>query len=120
MSEDKRKPAILILLNSNLDEEILTEVLHGIEEEGIPFRIKKDTLNNPFDLAYQAALESNLSVGIGCSNNELILTQRSISQDKCIMKIKISDSNEHKRSFGVNSARLVKGNAFKDLELMEV
>jgi hypothetical protein len=120
MNESERKPAILVFLDGNLNEGEITDILYGIEEEGIPYRVRTETLSNPFDLAYQAAQESTLSVGIGCSRNEIILTQRNISKMKYIMKIKFKDSARHKRSLGVNAARLVKGNAFKDLDLMEV
>jgi hypothetical protein len=120
MKAPERKPDILLLITDKLNQDEIKDILYGIEEEGIPFRLRSESQNDPYVLAYEAAQESDLSVGIGCSSNEIILTQRNIPKTKHIMKIKLNDSNEHKRSFGVNAARLVKGNAFKDLELMEV
>lgn len=120
MSESERKPAILLLINDSLDQEKILDILYGMEEEGIPYQVKIDTLTDPFKLAYEASQESNLSVGIGCSNNKIILTQRNIPLMNYIMKIKLNDGYEYKRSFGVNAARLVKGIAFKNLKMMEV
>jgi len=117
------KPSIVVAVKENANLTLINEILFGIEEEGIPYSINEDLTGNAQELAFQAGRQSKLNVGIGYSNNELILHQRNLSKEYFVYRIQ--NANQVKKSslrtFGINSARLVKNIPFninKELEVL--
>ena len=122
LTVETQRPEIIISLQKTVDEEELNEVLFGIEEEGIPYSIIRNDNIPAVEAAYAAALKSKLSVGIGCSDKEVVVHQKILKPEKFLFKVSDyrSKSPESKRTLGSNAARLVKGNIFKvdvDLEV---
>lgn len=106
------RPTIVIKVYENKEEinkeEIVKEVLAGIEEEGVLYQViptpiyKAGTI-----LAQEAAEESQLEVGIGICKKEVVLTVHKL-RGKALLETKSAY-----RELGQNAARYVKGNSFK-------
>ncbi|WP_125707772.1 glycerol dehydratase reactivase beta/small subunit family protein [Companilactobacillus zhongbaensis] len=116
---DVKKPEIFIAQAS--DSRLFQTALYGIEEEGIPFREINDSdienLSNmsTVEKAYQAALASQLGVGLAYDENFAYLHQKNLPKDEPLFKVSISDQ-EDINHLGTNAARLVKGVPFKDIK----
>lgn len=109
-------PTICLYYSSLLeDSAIFNEILWGIEEEGIPFKIlnKGDSLSSE-ELSHMAAQDSKLAVGIGIDKDRKVtLTLNKLKIDKPLFTISLDDSSKELRVLGANAGRLVKGIAFK-------
>lgn len=115
---DVKRPEIFIARSNNAEQ--FQPALYGIEEEGIPF---KEISNNDIEdlssmttiqKAYQAALASQLGVGLSYDNDFAYLHQKNLPADEPLFKVKITDQKNINR-LGTNAARLVKGIPFKDI-----
>ncbi|SKC91848.1 glycerol dehydratase reactivase beta/small subunit family protein [Maledivibacter halophilus] len=112
------KPSINIYYSNLIkDHSLYTQLLWGIEEEGLPYQCVSKELNNALELAYAAAESSRLSVGIGIdSTGDIILHYQKLDKDKPLFKINIDEGYANLRKLGANSARLIKGIPFKSFE----
>ncbi|MBK5252955.1 MAG: glycerol dehydratase reactivase beta/small subunit family protein [Peptostreptococcaceae bacterium] len=108
------KPSIKIFANSEIRENIYNELLLGVEEEGIPYDLEIKR-GNALDMAFEAADISILDVGIGITNDEIILHFSKLNKEKPLFKIPLDSSVEKIRNIGSNGARLVKKMPFKGL-----
>lgn len=131
-----KKPAIFIY-TSEPDREILREICAGIEEEGVFYEIKEQTLTAdasksssvfirsadsirvPEDargtaarFAWQAAQDSMLGSGIGVSQRDAALQMRGLSVDRCVEAYH-APTQAQCRKLGANSARAIKKMPFK-------
>ena len=68
------RPTIRLQLNDQLPDSRVADVLHGIEEEGVPVEVTRHEERNPLTLAHEASLESRLGVGIGISLDFVVVT----------------------------------------------
>lgn len=116
------RPAILIAITDHMKEESLRDILYGIEEEGIPYQIIHFDKGNPVKSSHQAAGKSILSVAIGSDEKDIVLHFKNLKEDHFVYRIKNyqQETNDIKRIFGNNAARLVKGYPFKESERLEV
>ena len=73
MESKERAPAIVVVTEIGNCITIWDEVLLGIEEEGIPFRIQHIPSGEVIDSARLAARQSPLLVGIACDQEKLIV-----------------------------------------------
>jgi hypothetical protein len=112
------KPAINIYYNKDfLDASFFRELVWGIEEEGVPYRLETKSEKSSLELSYQGAQESNLGVGIGIgSDNLMILHYIKLKKDTPLFKVELHCNDSVMRALGANAARLVKGIPFKTLE----
>lgn len=116
---DVKKPEIFIAKADN--SSLFQTALYGIEEEGIPFReINNDDIDNLSSMsgvekAYQAALSSQLGVGLAYDDNYAYLHQKNLPEMEPLFKVRLSDQDNINR-LGTNAARLVKGIPFKDIK----
>lgn len=92
-----------------------TNILLGIEEEGIPFDVQEVHESNCLELAHKASLESRLGVGIGISKEGIVLQYEKLDKAAPLFKIKLYQKDLF-RSLGANAARLVKKMPFKPLD----
>jgi hypothetical protein len=102
---------VLIFKTPSTTDEIISEILLGIEEEGIPARVLEKPKGLTIDLAKAAADGSSLNVGIGTSAAEVAVHHRDLPADTPLFLLddkKITQINL--RRLGANAARLVKGN----------
>lgn len=112
--------AIHVYYSSQLnDPSLFHSLLNGIEEEGIPFIMKERQETSALESSYQAALDSNLGVGIGIGGDGLIILHYTkLSKKEPLFTIGFPERNKQ-RVLGANAARLVKGIPFKSFEMIE-
>ncbi|AAZ88720.1 glycerol dehydratase reactivase beta/small subunit family protein [Shigella sonnei] len=113
MESKERAPAIVVM---EIGDCITTwdEVLLGIEEEGIPFRIQHIPSGEVIDSAWLAARQSPLLVGIACDREELIVHYKNLPASAPLFTLTYQQDNHTRRSIGTNAARLVKGIPFRE------
>jgi hypothetical protein len=105
------KPAVLVIKTPDAAEEVISEILLGIEEEGIPAGVQIRQRGEAVNLAKGAADGSSLNVGIGASAVEVAVHHRDLPAVHplfLLSKEKLTATNL--RCLGTNAARLVKGN----------
>jgi hypothetical protein len=121
MDFDAPKPEIKVLHGKNITyQRIVDEVLHGIEEEGIPFSIEEMEESNPVELAFRGAELSHLGVGIGITEKEVVLHYIKLKENQPIFRIPAYSDEATLRAIGSNAARLVKRMPFKNLDNTEL
>ena len=104
------RPAIIIYTD-HPDEDLLREVLAGIEEEGVLYEVH--TRSGDLDtLAFDAAKESMLGSGIGMAGKQLAMQMYRLPKGKNVFEL------DHPffwqcRNLGANSARAIKKMPFK-------
>jgi hypothetical protein len=87
----------------------LHEVCAGIEEEGMHFRAVELEAADAAGLAHQAALCSQLLVGVGIDEGELCVQLAALPADAPLERLTVgSDESGCQRHVGHNAARLVK------------
>lgn len=92
-------------------EEIISPILWGLEEEGIPARLEEKEKGPAVTLAKSAANGSMLNVGIGINKNEVVLHHRDLPPRGPLFVLGPGEMNRtNLRRLGANAARLVKGN----------
>jgi len=115
MAVDER-PAIIVTRDEGLAEAALAEVLYGIEEEGIPFRVTTASVTDAAEAAHTAALASQLGVGVGARGTVIAVTTEKLPADKPYITQKLNARRELDRTVGANAARLVKRSPLRDME----
>ena len=108
-------PCIYVYYSSMLeDTSKFDEILWGIEEEGIPYDVKKIDCNDSEELSHLSSIKSKLAVGIGISKEGKInLTFNKLPKNKPLFTAYLDDNSNILRDLGCNGGRLVKGIAFK-------
>ncbi|MGL5675152.1 MAG: glycerol dehydratase reactivase beta/small subunit family protein [Cellulosilyticaceae bacterium] len=100
------RPTIVIKV-WNVKKEIISEVLAGIEEEGVLSEvIEASVTSRAQEVAEEAARLSQLEVGIGIAEEEAILTIHKLKGTSLLR------TQADYRMLGQNAARYVKGNSF--------
>ena len=101
------KPEIKVYYNKNsVNKSIVTQVLLGIEEEGLPYSLEEK--NN------KAAEVSHLGVGIGIGDS-IVLHYIKLKENAPLFSVCLQDDENTLRAIGANAARLVKRMPFKDI-----
>jgi|LGOV01.1.fsa_nt_gb hypothetical protein len=116
---NEENPAILIYALKTVRIELYEELLNGIEEEGLPYRIVKKDSDDAFKLASMASEANVLVAGIGIDSENIVLHHEKMSKSEYLFSIKISDNMYIKREMGECAARLVKKTPFKNLHIQE-
>ncbi len=108
-SYDLDTPSVYVFHCNDIDIEKFKEVLWGIEEEGIPYKVESTTMEISNELSHKAALKSKLGVGIGVSKDKISLTTNKLDKNKPLISIELNQDYTRLRNLGSNGARLVKG-----------
>lgn len=105
-----RKPAIIIYA-SEPDQDLLHEVISGIEEEGVLYQLqlRDGSLD---ELAHEAAKESVLGAGIGVCGSRLAMQMQRVPKGKNVFELDHPQFWQC-RNLGANSARAIKKMPFK-------
>ncbi|MCR8744836.1 glycerol dehydratase reactivase beta/small subunit family protein [Romboutsia lituseburensis] len=114
-SYDLDTPSVYVIHSENVSIEDFKEVLWGIEEEGIPYKVQvknDDTLNI---LSHEASLKSKLGVGIGINEKSIALTTSKLDKNSPLITIEMNKEYSRLRNIGANAARLVKGIELKKI-----
>ncbi|HHN4452590.1 TPA: propanediol dehydratase reactivase beta subunit PduH [Klebsiella michiganensis] len=114
MNGNHSAPAIAIAVIDGCDG-LWREVLLGIEEEGIPFRLQHHPAGEVVDSAWQAARSSPLLVGIACDRHTLVVHYKNLPASVPLFTLMHHQDSQAHRNTGNNAARLVKGIPFRDL-----
>jgi hypothetical protein len=102
------RPTIRLRLNEHLADTHIAEVLHGIEEEGVPVEVSRHAELNPLLLAHEASLESRLGIGIGISLDYVVVTTEKLPSACPYLAAQLNRTAASDRAAGANAARLVK------------
>lgn len=101
-------PAIHVGLTDGLDGRFYHWVAVGAEEEGVPCRKDLTTGTDPVAVAYSAAQNSRLGVGIGAGSSLVVLHESHMPPDRPVLTFEVKSAPEGTcRLIGGNAARLV-------------
>lgn len=109
-------PSINVFYCDRLEKGDFSALLEGIEEEGIPFRLKCEKEDDALGLSYEACISSNLGVGLGVSEIEIALHFHKLDKQTPLFTININSGNDAVKTLGSNAARLVKRMPFKEIQ----
>lgn len=109
------KPVINIYYDSTIAESEFISLLHGVEEEGIPYKLIPENQTDVINLSYGACCSSKLGVGLGVSKDEIALHYEKLDKLSPLYKININSRKDIVRALGSNAARLVKRMPFKNI-----
>jgi hypothetical protein len=110
------KPVINIYYDSRICESDFISLLHGVEEEGIPYKLFSENQTNVINLSYAACISSKLGVGLGVSKDEIALHYEKLDKSSPLFKISSNSKKNIVRALGSNAARLVKRMPFKEIK----
>jgi hypothetical protein len=121
-SENAKKSAIVAVvihvMENVCDQNIAREILLGLEEEQVPYRLEavKYKLDTAIATAHRASRKSIFGVGISIAPDMAVLHYRRLSIDKplLILPIKAGDLKPY-RTLGLNAARFIKGRPFDEI-----
>lgn len=115
VSKNSHKPSIIIqaVPHPALAGK-LREVQAGIEEEGVPYAISSAEEQNAASLAFLAAGQSQLGVGVGIGLEDICVHYVKLPVGEPLFSSGWTSAPEEWRRCGYNAARLVKGLPFKD------
>lgn len=102
------RPSIIVAVNAAIRPEQLTEVLLGIEEEGIPHDVSTSDEINPLTLAHEASTQSRLGVGVGISLDYAVVTTEKLAPGRPYIARHLNQRADWDRALGANAARIVK------------
>lgn len=109
------RPTIKLRVNDRLTQDAIAEVLHGMEEEGVPVEVTPHADLNPLTLAHEASLESRLGIGIGISLDYVVITTEKLPPGRPYLVATLNRDPAIDRAAGANAARLVKRMPLTDL-----
>ncbi|GAA2182777.1 propanediol dehydratase reactivase beta subunit PduH [Brooklawnia cerclae] len=113
MSE--QRPTVCVRVHDAVSDAQIAEVLHGLEEEGVPAEVSRHTELSPLTLAHDASRQSRLGVGIGASLDYLVITTEKLPVEQPYLALTLNRSADSDRAAGANAARLVKRMPLLDL-----
>jgi hypothetical protein len=102
------RPTIRLRVNDRVADTRIAEVLHGMEEEGVPFDVTRHAELNPLELAAKASLESRLGIGIGIGLDYVVITTEKLPAAAPYLVATLNLTPASDRAAGANAARLVK------------
>lgn len=108
-------PTIKFYSAAGLDApDVTREILFGVEEEGLPCEHEeKEGVSTAASLAFRAAEDSVLGVGIGLDNEGLLAVHsQKLPPDAPLFTVRYRIEGYLVRSTASNAARLVKGIPF--------
>lgn len=111
-----QSPTIIVSLTQGVTTDDIAQLLYGMEEEGIPFRLTDEPAATLTERAYRAANDSPLLVGVAVSREEIVIHYKNLPADNPLFILKDYSRQEKQRirDMGCNAARLVKGLPFKE------
>jgi hypothetical protein len=106
------KPAVVLSLAGDVPQQVVSAILLGLEEEGIPAEVHSGHEGPAEHLARKAAFASMLHVGIGVEEkaSKLALHHRDLGERGPLLLLPLDPGDDESlRNLGANAARLVKG-----------
>ena len=116
MGNEDEIPRIRIVYIGSEKPTVVEYIERGIEEEGVPWVVLSENDGQNIPIAYDASINSSLSIGISVTGDRIIIHHKQLPDDEPVFDI--SDATASlARKLGSNSARLAKGTPLKDLEI---
>jgi len=114
MPSEAVHPAIKIYANSGLSSPMMIrELMIGAEEEGVPCEIDYNAEGTADALAFKAALDSVLGVGLGIDRDGTAAVHfNKLPEEKPLFTLNYRIDGDKMRFLASNAARLVKGMPF--------
>lgn len=108
-------PRVHVRCLDDTEPEWLEYIEHGLEEEGVSWVVQFGFENDDVAVAYDAALDSSLKIGVSVSESRIVIHHKQLPAESPLFDIRavtIADA----RRLGSNSARLAKGTPLKRTE----
>jgi len=107
-------PSIKVYADSGLyNPMLIQELIIGAEEEGVPCEVSADTEGAAVALAFKAAADSVLGVGLGIDRGGTAAVHyNKLPEDSPLFTLNYHIDGEKLRGLASNAARLVKGVPF--------
>ena len=102
------RPTINLAVHEDIGDRQLTQILLGIEEEGVPSRVERLPELSPLTLAHRAATSSRLGTGLGIALDYVVITIEKLPEQRPYLAHFLGRSEQADRIIGSNAARLVK------------
>lgn len=105
--QEIKKPSIQLYADPGCSTDYLQEIMLGMEEEGIPWEFT-ETSGKAIELAFSAAQNSNLEVGVGIDSENIVLHYKKLKPEEPLFQVPTYEGAAVARNVGSNAARLVK------------
>lgn len=110
---DDGTPRVFVRCVDEREPEWIGSVERGIEEEGVPWVVQTGFDGDPVAVAYEAALESSLKIGVSVSaGSGVVIHHKQLPDDDPLFVVN-EVTPAVARRLGSNSARLAKGTPLK-------
>lgn len=113
IDQSDERPRVFIWCIGDHEPEWIKYIEHGIEEESVSWVVRSGFDGDTVSVAYKAALESSLKVGMSVSHDSrVVIHHKQLPDDDPVFDVS-EVTPETARKLGSNSARLAKGIPFK-------
>ena len=107
-------PRVHVYCLDDVEPEWLRHVEHGLEEEGVSWVVLSGFADEAVAVAYEAALDSALKIGVSVSESRLVVHHKQLPDEQPLFDVAdVTAANA--RNLGSNSARLAKGIPLKPI-----
>ena len=107
--DDPVKPVVVLgTSRPEPSERVLREVRAGLEEEGVPFDVRRYEQTDPCALAHEAARDSPLDVGVGLTDEVLCVHHAKLPREHAVCSESTATEGSARR-LGHDAARIVTG-----------
>lgn len=90
-------------------------VEHGLEEDGVAWLVDAGFEGDPVAVAYAAALDSALKIGVCVDDSRIVVHQKQLPETDPVFDV-TDVTPERARALGSNAARLAKGTPLKPVD----
>jgi hypothetical protein len=112
VDQNEEIPRVHVRCVGDEEPEWVQYIEHGIEEEGVSWLVEFGFDGDSVDIAYDAALESDLKIGVSVYESRVVVHHKELSDDSPVFDVSEVDAGVA-RKLGSNSARLAKGTPLK-------
>lgn len=118
MEDDPRSdgddaPRILVRCDETSD--VVAQVEHGIEEDGVPWAVEDGVTGDSVAVAHEAARTSSLKIGVSVLDDRIVVHHRQLPAADPLFDVRGATAVTA-RKLGSNAARLAKGTPLKPVE----
>ena len=112
---DDEIPRVFVRCVGEQIPETVQYIEYGIEEEGVSWVVKRGYDGETVSVAYEAALDSSLKIGVSITpDDRVVVHHKQLPDDEPVFDI-AGVAPETARKLGSNSARLAKGTPLKPI-----
>lgn len=115
VEQDSKIQRVYVWCLGNQEPNLVEYIEHGLEEEGVHWAVQSGFDDDEISVAYEAALESSLKIGMSVSPDaRIVLHHKQLPDDEPLFDV-AAVTPAIARKIGANSARLAKGTPFKPI-----